>query len=289
MPGAGIPPTPPGTGARVPFPAAPPRDAPLPAIPPPSVPPWPRPAAERFRPADPRAARWESRFRHRAGNGASVALVDTGLDRSSPFFRGGSVDVVDLLGTGTAGDPSGHGTRGAALLLCPAPDGTAPALAGAVFLTVFRAVGGGSRPVARALRLAAARRVDVVALPFGRLLPDPEVAEALAELRAAGTEILAAAGNRGADHVLFPASARGVLAVSGADANGAVLAECPAGAAVRVLAPGLVRCPLDGQAMRGSSAAVVMAAGLRALALGTPGPGDPASEPAPSPALPPVG
>ena len=249
--------------------------------------PWPRAAAERFRPPDPRALRWAPQLRGRNGRGVAVALVDTGLDWTLPAFRGASLDYVDLLGTGAAADPSGHGTRGAALLLCPALaagapglgepglgepgrgklNREAPALAGAVSLTVFKAVGGGPGAVARALRLALARGARLVVLPFGRLLPDREVARAVAALLAAGTEVLAAAGNRGPEQVLFPASMPGVLAVSGAGLDGAVLAECPDGAAVSCLAPGLVRCPADGRTMRGSSAAAVMAAGLRALAL----------------------
>lgn len=79
--------------------------------------------------------------------------------------------------------------------------------------------------------------------------------------------MFAAAGNRGPELMLYPASARNVLAVTGAGPDEGVLDECYAGSAVDLVAPGVARCPLDGYAMRGSSVAAVIAAGTHALAL----------------------
>ena len=195
-----------------------------------------------------------------------AVLVDTGLDWWLRAFRGASVDYVDFMGTGAAGDPSGHGTRSAMALLCAGRDGS-PALCGRLELVVCKAIGGGVHPVARALRWAALRRVAMVVLPFGRLLPQPAVREAVAALARSGAEIYAAAGNRGPDVLLYPAASSRVVAVTGAGPDGRILPECCAGSGVDLIAPGLVRCPLEGGELRGSSIAAVIAAGVRALAL----------------------
>jgi subtilisin family serine protease len=212
--------------------------------------------------ADPRVVLWRPAYDHATGLGVRVALIDTGVDWTQPIFGQVALSVRDFAGTAAAMDPTGHGTRSAALLLVG--DETGPALAGGVVLTVCKAVGTGPRAVAHAIDWAAARNVLIV-LPFGRAVGDAKVAAALRAAREAGVEVLAAAGNRGPDAVLFPASGPGVVAVTGAGPDGTVLPECPSGIGVDCIAPGLVRCPLGTGPARGSSVAAVIAAGVRAL------------------------
>jgi hypothetical protein len=98
--------------------------------------------------ADPRVVLWRPAYDHATGLGVRVALIDTGVDWTQPIFGQVALSVRDFAGTAAAMDPTGHGTRSAALLLVG--DETGPALAGGVVLTVCKAVGTGPRAVARA-------------------------------------------------------------------------------------------------------------------------------------------
>lgn len=57
------------------------------------------------------------------GTGARVAVLDTGIDRDHPAFRGVRVDEHDFTGTGD-GDGNGHGTHCAGTVLGREVDGT---------------------------------------------------------------------------------------------------------------------------------------------------------------------
>ncbi|GAB6875328.1 S8 family serine peptidase [Thermaerobacter litoralis] len=179
-----------------------------------------------------RSGRWE-RGRERAGEGIKVGVIDSGIDRSHPFFRckdrdgDGDVDEVDIpskvYASGVAGDPSNvlvndHGTHvagtiaGCVTTLTEGPvqdtlSGIAPA-AELYDYNVFPGFGAGwvayggsafSHDIAAALEDAVRDGMDVVNMSLGGGVQGPHdyLAEAVNAAVDAGVVVAVAAGNSG--------------------------------------------------------------------------------------------
>ena len=203
----------------------------------------------------------------RTAGPAAVGMIDGGV-ATHPALRGGIQQRGFAAG---APRPSAHATAIASLIAGQGSvRGAAPGTA-LVVADVYGSdpAGGNALALARALGWMAAQRVPVVAISLvgpSNLL----VARAIAEARARGIFIVAAVGNDGpAAPPAFPASYPGVIAVTGVDGRGRVLAESGRATHLDYAAPGAdmaAASPNGGLApVRGTSFAVPFVAGRLAL------------------------
>ncbi|MBV9882551.1 MAG: S8 family serine peptidase [Sphingomonadaceae bacterium] len=199
----------------------------------------------------------------RAPGSSAVGVIDGGV-AIHPALRGGIQQRGFAAG---APRPSAHGTAVASLIAGQGPvRGAAPGAA-LVVADIYGSdpAGGNALALARALGWMALQRVPVVAVSLvgpSNLL----VARAIAEAQARGVRVVAAVGNDGpAAPPAFPASYPGVIAVTGVDGRGRVLAEAGRAAHLDYAAPGAdmaAASPSGGLApVRGTSFAVPFVAG----------------------------
>jgi serine protease len=191
------------------------------------------------------------------GRGAKVAVLDTGVAyrsfkryRRAPdlrlrgFLRG--YDFVD--DDRNPFDLNGHGTHVAgtiAEVLNNRKAATGIAYRAKIMpLRVLDSEGTGDTvSIARAIRYAARRRVNVInlSLEFGSSVRASQIPDVLGAIRYAlrrGVTITAAAGNQADAVVAYPARARGVIAVAGTTNRGCEADYSNAGSDVDVAAPG---------------------------------------------------
>ncbi|QYC43058.1 Subtilisin [Nonomuraea coxensis DSM 45129] len=152
------------------------------------------------------------------GTGATVAVLDTGVDATHPDLAGRVADRRDLTGGETAGDPHGHGTHVASTVA--GAKGVAP---GAKLLDgrVLDADGYGlSSWIIDGMEWAAAEKhADIVNLSLGSPEPGGPLTDALSRLSAAhGTLFVVAAGNDGCERCVgAPGDAPEALTVGAVD------------------------------------------------------------------------
>lgn len=97
---------------------------------------------------------------------------------------------------------------------------------------------GNTLSVARAIDYAAAQNADVISLSLGSVEPDDLVRGAMQRAIAAGSVVVAAAGNDGCDCMLYPAAYPEALAVGALDTGGNPVSFSSYGAALDIMAPG---------------------------------------------------
>ncbi|MDE0219281.1 MAG: S8 family serine peptidase [Spirochaetaceae bacterium] len=167
------------------------------------------------------------------GNGIDPDAIDTGT--------GGSWHGTAIAGVIAAGTGNGIGVAGVAW-----PPGRSP-----ITIMPVRVAGRGGATtydVAQGLRYAAGlendsgrlppKRARIINLSLAAPGPPDEVLEAaLRAVTAAGSVVVAAAGNRGRD-VSYPASSRHTLAVGSAAADGALAATSNTGPEIDIVASG---------------------------------------------------
>ncbi len=218
---------------------------------------------EAFTPDDPlfpqqwhhRAVQAEAAWEIARGDGAVVAVIDSGVSRGgedlacAPFAA--EYDAVgDVEGDGAAADVHGHGTFIAGIVAQCTDNGLGAAgLAHGARLMAIRACTEDAEcaasDVARAIDWAAARGAGVITLSLGFACggldwPDCSTAienDAIARAAAAGAVIVAIAGNAGEDHVGFPANHPEVIGVGGVDAALVKASYSSWGAALSLAAP----------------------------------------------------
>ena len=203
-----------------------------------------------------------------SGAGAPrIGVIDGGV-AVHPALRGGIQQRGFAAGAPRA---SAHGTAVSSLI---AGEGAVRGAAPGASLLVADIYGGDPRggnavALARALGWMVAQRIPVVAVSL--VGPsNPLVARAVAQAQARGTQIVAAVGNDGpAAPQAFPASYPGVIAVTGVDGRGRVLAEAGRASHLDYAAPGadMAAASPDGRlvAVRGTSFAVSFVAGRLAV------------------------
>jgi len=204
----------------------------------------------------------------------AVGVIDGGV-AAHPALRGAVRQRGFAAG---APRPSAHATAVASLIAGEGPvRGAAPG-APLVVADVYGSdpAGGNALALARALGWMTVLRVPVVAIslvgPANAL-----VARAVAEAQARGVRVVAAVGNDGpAAPPAYPASYPGVIAVTGIDGRGRVLAEAGRASHLDYAAPGadMAAASPNGRiaAVRGTSFAVPFVAGRLALHVGSPQP-----------------
>lgn len=223
------------------------------------------------------SAAWD----HTRGDpGVTVAVVDSGVERSHEaldrVLQGW--DAVDR--DATPEDTCGHGTEVAGILsAAPANGGGAVGAANVSVLPIKvleagpEGCDGSTEDLARAIDRAAAVGADVIAVPLGCPPPcaDEDVAAAVERARLSGSLVVASAGNDPDAGLYFPAALPDALAVGALDGDGTPRYGDFPGPGPDLLAPGdsLRTTTVDDGYGRlsGASAAVPVAAAAAALVL----------------------
>lgn len=202
------------------------------------------------------------------GRGVTVAIIDTGIDRSHPLIASNlwtdSRDIRDIEGNGidddndgliddsrgwdfvdNDNDPSegpadpqttvaGHGTFIAGLIKLLAPD---------CAILPIRAFGPDGTSdvftVAEAIKYAADHGARVINLSFGTDEESPILEGAIEYALEHDAVLVAAVGNNNSEDRVFPASSRGVVGVAAIDLAGRKASFSNYGSAVSVDAPGV--------------------------------------------------
>lgn len=206
----------------------------------------------------------ERAWQHTRGDGATVAVIDSGVDGDNVHLQGAIAGAwctfrptaEQLKSDNPQEDLLGHGTAAAGIIAARPVDGSdvvgiapeADVLAIRAFQTDDtendRAVGPTTRAIADAIRVAADRGADIISLSLSQPLPDASMQNAIAYARARGALVVASAGNRATSdddpaQPRYPAAYDGVLGVSALTADGQWdPAASFVGGTVDVVAPG---------------------------------------------------
>ena len=214
---------------------------------------------------------------HRAGrgDGAVVAVLDTGLEVGHPALAGADVRPGwDLVagdqpepGTGWGDAAPGHGTAVASLVHLVAPE------AALLPIRVLDHEGRGSlATLILGIELAVEAGVDVINLSLGTDAESDVLEQVVEEAEAAGIVLVAAVGNRGEDVEEYPARSNEVVAVAAVDWNDTAAPFTSDGDWIDLAAPGVaLPAPAADGAWAwwsGTSVAAPLVAGQAALLLG---------------------
>ncbi|MBA4293756.1 peptidase S8 [bacterium] len=157
------------------------------------------------------------------GEGVTIAVLDSGVDRMHPDLKESVVGVFDTTG-GDGSDSTGHGTHCIGLIAAQqGTDGVTGVSPDAkiVSIKVIDKNNHGSVTMLRdGLRKAIDMNVDIINLSLGtKTHPGPDVELLLDEAEEKGILVVAASGNESGP-VMFPARFDNVIAVSGIDEKG---------------------------------------------------------------------
>jgi subtilisin family serine protease len=141
------------------------------------------------------------------GAGVTVAIVDTGVDPSSPDLAPNLLPGWNYYdGTADVSDRAGHGTLIASIIAAPAGNGGYVGIAPEARILPIKVMGGDSgtdwsgRAVVEGVEAAVRRGAKVINLSLGGLnSPIPGIQQALGDARRAGALVVIAAGNDGAN------------------------------------------------------------------------------------------
>jgi membrane-anchored mycosin MYCP len=216
--------------------------------------------------------KWEEVFEKENGSGVRIALLDSGVNWSDPVFAKARIWGRDFTGSGNLFDPTCHGSANAALLVGQSPAGFV-GLSPDCELLVAKVLGHREwkrtvKAITAALRWAIHAGSDVVILPFGTFRGAASIIREIRSAVARECRVFAAAGNRGADMICFPAWLPEVTAVSALTYDGCIYPGCCALDNVDIYCLGdhvpTVGCG-ETTELSGSSPATVLAAGISAL------------------------
>ena len=207
------------------------------------------------------------------GDDVRVAVIDSGIDVSSPELAGSIADTFDTLPAPAT--PHKHGTAIAGLIAAhgkltgAAPD--ARILAVRAFNPEGAGAQGSTYNILKGLDWAAAHGARVINMSFAGP-GDPGIHRALAAAYKKGIVLVAAAGNAGPKSPpLYPAADANVIAVTATDAGDKLLAQSNRGPHIAIAAPGdhiLVALPAGGyEVSSGTSYAAAEVTGIVALML----------------------
>lgn len=219
----------------------------------------------------------ENMWKISKGNGITIALLDSEVDRTVPELRGQLTGGKNFVNAeGSYADTDGHGTTMASLMVGTGNDagiqGLAPE-AKVIPMTVI-AAGHGIGDQARAIDYAVDNGADIINMSFGSpSRPDKELRKAVDRANRKGVLVIASAGNEGGDRnqPVYPAALTGVVAVGAGDKNGKATEFSSHGSYLALSAPGdemAGRCGQESKICKkrgGTSAASALASASAAL------------------------
>ena len=173
------------------------------------------------------------------GSGVRIAVLDTGVVSSSAF--GSKISWINLVVLpADLSKQNGHGTAVASMII--GQNSLAPGVApGAEIISIRIADDFGQSDsflLAKGIVAAVDAGARLINISMGSLGDSALVRNAIEYARAAGSLIVAAAGNNGIDRVSYPAANDGVIAVGAVDALGNHLDFSNTGSEIVVSAPG---------------------------------------------------
>ncbi|WP_265112160.1 S8 family peptidase [Halosolutus halophilus] len=208
-----------------------------------------------------------------------VAVVDQGIQYDHPTLAGTIDDRhgEDFVRSGSepypASDEERHGTHVGAIAAGETDNATGHAGISNCSLLSVRALDESGRgslsDIADAIQWAADAGADVVNLSLGTGDDYATLANACEYARDRGCLLVGAAGNEGADGVMYPAAYEDVIGVSAVDENDSIAAFSNRGTGIDLAAPGtrlVSAVPWDGYArMSGTSMAAPVVSGVAGL------------------------
>lgn len=206
------------------------------------------------------------------GAGVKATIIDSGINSMHPVFAGKQVSGKSFLkGIDDATDQTGHGTWVAGKI-----SGSGIGIAPGSTVCSLRVLDGNGTGSSAATNKALAyciadETTEIINLSLGSPFRDVEQERLIWKLYRKGVLIVAAAGNRGQQSILYPAAFDGVLTIGAIDKKEARANFSNYGASLEIVAPG-VSCygPHLGTAYRrleGTSMAAPMVTGVLTLAL----------------------
>ncbi len=173
------------------------------------------------------------------GKGVLVAILDTGVAASPAFTsRISSLNLIPL--PDDLSRMNGHGTAVASMIIGqnPLTPGVAPG-ADIYSIRIANDLGqSDSYLLAKGIVAAVDAGAQLINISMGSVGDSQLVRNAIAYAQAAGSLIVAAAGNNGTDQVSYPAANTGVIAVGAVDANNDHMDFSNTGSQVAISAPG---------------------------------------------------
>ncbi|MFH9618015.1 S8 family serine peptidase [Streptomyces pratensis] len=193
----------------------------------------------------------EEMWKVATGEGIKVAVIDTGVNPSTPSLKGQVLKGLDA--TEADGDEyddySGHGTTMAELISGTGKGGGLKGLAPGAKIIPIRISDTefqdehsvNARDSEDAIRAAADSEAQVISMSFGSEFSSPEEREAVQYAQSKGKLFFASVGNNGQDGngEEYPAAYPQVVGVSAADKNGKVGEFSQHGQITDIAAPGL--------------------------------------------------
>lgn len=184
------------------------------------------------------------------GQGADVAILDTGIDYDHPDLVDNIAGGVDYTGQrrrdGSTGsyrwnDMNGHGTHCAGVVAASNNDFGTVGVAPGANLWAIKVLGddgsGYVSDVIQGLQWCTDKGIEVASMSFGAEEHSQSLQEACDEAYAAGMLLVAAAGNGGS--VIYPAAYDSVIAVSATNASDSIAGFSSIGSEVEISAPGV--------------------------------------------------
>jgi len=180
------------------------------------------------------------------GRGATVAVLDTGIDQTHDDLRGQIVASQDFTGSRNGvSDVQGHGTFCAGQIVA-AENGTGMiGVAPQSRLIVAKVLGdsgsGSTSGINRGIDWAVQQGADVVSMSLGGPSPDAASQQTVLRAQQAGVIVCAAAGNEGPREgtVGYPGGFPECICVGATDKNNVVASFSSRGPQVFVAAPGV--------------------------------------------------
>lgn len=178
------------------------------------------------------------------GAGATVAVVDTGMDLSHPEFQGRIRPGFNFVDdSNNVQDDNGHGTHvcgviGAALNNGQGAAGVAPECTIMPVKVLDSSNLGTWSDVVAGILYAIDQEVDILNLSLGASSAPPEAVQEAIALAVESTVVVAAAGNSASSDPFFPAAYQGVVGVAATNRSGTRWGPSNFGEWVKVAAPG---------------------------------------------------